>query len=162
MEGNIFEIDGIKICGLPGWYKVKDIVYWESVMNDANYILKGAPKITIPFPYGGRKVVRSFSPQEYFEEQFKIFDGLNGRIDILFSHIPFIDVRKKRSRSDEFYWWTDNLSEYAEEKMKELGIKHYIFGHVHEEYETEKNGIKIHSFPLGYRYTGQKTAFFEI
>jgi len=162
MEGNVFEINGIRICGLPGWYKVKNIAYWESVMNDANYILKGTPKITIPTLYGRKESMHSFSPLEYFDEQFKIFDSLKGKIDILFSHVPFIDVRKKHLRSDEFYWWTDSLSEYAEEKMKELNVKHYIFGHVHEEYKTEKNRIKIHSFPLGYKCTGQKTAFFEI
>lgn len=156
MEGNVKEANNIKICGLPGWYNVKNLKYWEAVMNDANYIYNGVPKIAIPILYGGVDIVNSFSPFEYFKKQFNVFESIKGKVDILFSHIPFIDVRKRKTRLDDFYWWKGQLSNFAEEKMKEISVKHYIFGHIHKDVETEKNGIKIHSCFLGYKYNGQK------
>jgi len=146
LDGNIIEINGIRIAGTGNWYNLpneKTEKQWEKVMNDSRYIFEGNF-------YNENKILNS--QKLYFKEKAKLENFVNKNIDILITHVsmyqPTLDeglpLKYIRDLNNIFYY-TDSI-----ELLKRINPKIYIFGHTHEEYNFKKDNINIYCNTLGY------------
>jgi len=149
MDGNVIEVEGITIGGLPGWYEmeISDLGYWKQTMNDSVNIYTTYP---ICLPYSSEKY-RGFCPVTFWEKQKELL-GKMPKVDILFSHIAMYEMKDKHMNSkyigdpdNMFYFRTKGGYELIENKTK-----NYIFGHTHNVYSYEDENIYFACNPLGY------------
>lgn len=133
LDGDVIEINGVIIGGLPGWYNLpndSDIYLWKSSMNDS-------------------RLIKSFNTQEYFHSQVKKLENI--KADILISHVACAKIpnefleRKYMGDPCNIFYHSDTL-----ELLKNTGCKYHIFGHVHDTYNYVSNNINFVCNPLGY------------
>ncbi len=136
LDNESFEYRGVCFYGGMGWYRVQDMKRWRELSNDA--------KLIVP----------TFDPNRFFEENYQKLLALS-KVDVLFSHVPMIDLRKEESLYDPFYYWLGEYSARAFEHMQKIGTKCYIFGHTHQNFVLQK-GFAIATNGVGYKYCGQK------
>jgi predicted MPP superfamily phosphohydrolase len=139
LEGEVFEIGGVRILGSGGWYDLSygikhgySLSYmkkmWEEIMNDAKRII---PKID--------PVNFSLLEKEKLRKNISY-------AEIVFTHVPplyiscFDDVIM-----DSFYTF------YGYDLFEE-NIKYWIFGHCHTPFDFYEGHIRFLSSPLGYPF----------
>ena len=168
LDGNIVEVDGIKIGGAGLFY---DMSYgknnfglnhfammhlWIDSMNDAN-LIKGKdypPEINDSRSkmYGYSNIYKeyTFDPIKFFnlekEKMIKIID----KCDIFVSHIgpiipPNLDAEYQNAMTGFYYF--DGAEYLSNEKAPKL----YIFGHTHKRYDFKFNNTWMMCNPLGYK-----------
>lgn len=146
-DGQVIDIEGIKISGLTMWYD-------GSYMRKKYYFLP-----EYEFRSTINKLYRSFMiDSRYLErDMFKMFDffmekfnKIDGDIDIMFSHIsPFIEERFlsprfKKQDSNAFFCFNGRNS------MRDKNIKKWIFGHTHDRVSGNIRGVDFYCNPYGY------------
>lgn len=167
VDGNVVEIDGIRIGGATGWYdgsllydnrkKTDEIqAIWEKDMNDANLIHPTAKR--------GAKF------DDLFNEQKHRIDAVYQNCDIMVSHVSPLSEWKQFV---EMYGAPDVTQMYGNIKSDALddvrgfycfdgkeylengSMTHWIFGHTHRNFSRiyeRKDGrsIEIHCNSIGY------------
>ena len=144
LDGDIIDVNGIRIGGLPMWYHVPNIQQWRDFMNDGHQIFQGYP---IPYPYS-RVRECTFDTNAFYTEQVDKLSAMRD-IDILLSHVipakfPDLDDRYEDSVYDMYY------SSDTEHLLKATGASHCVFGHTHVATTFESNGITYHASAFGY------------
>jgi len=146
LDGDIVEIEGVKIGGTCGWYDgnytmknlnphyVKDWMFLEHLWSE--YI-------------DGKYIIGFESFNEYwFKEKIKL-KKLSKKVDIMLTHmLPSIsqkNIQNKYKREDltSFYCFD------GKDFMKNNQMKFWIYGHTHENLEFEEESVKcINSSPF--------------
>ncbi len=160
LNGEVIEIDGIKIGGCDSWYDgryikehfgdkcsmwniPKDDYYinqlWKNSLNDSNYI------------YGMKW-------QEYAEQEKEKIEKIYKDVDVMVTHVNPSIIKEHTSsfyREEETTgFFTFDGSKY----LKDGSMKYWIFGHTHTKAEFEANGIKCICNPMGYPMEAVGTA----
>jgi predicted phosphodiesterase len=113
-------------------------------MNDANYIFDGYP---IVMGYGRSENI--LDTQKYYRDQKALLKDI--RCDILFTHIAQIMPPRSvikplyQDSEDNIFYYVDNF-----DLVHETGCSHYIYGHVHDDYDFKAGDISVHVNPIGY------------
>ena len=157
LDGDIVEIEGVRIGGTGMWYHLEDedLYDWKDCMNDAQLIMNGP----ITRSYGGWTMYNSgsdfisptFKTQFHYEKEVKKLEKIKD-IDVFVSHVSPItipdeikDERYGRNNKYNKFYESDNLK-----KLQETGAKHCVFGHTHIEKEFSVGGIDFHVSAVGY------------
>jgi Icc-related predicted phosphoesterase len=151
LDGDIINIDGVKIGGGSSWYdgsycqiinekykeykEVKKL--WSESMNDCNYI----------YMQSNNWLENGFI--EYSKQQIEKVENILMESDVILTHISpnfnTISNKYKNDPTSGFYTYTSNL-------YKEITNKVWVFGHMHDmvNYTDENNNWLICN-PLGYK-----------
>lgn len=170
LDGNIVEVDGIKIGGAGMWYdftyginecgvsedKMMDL--WRDKMNDAINIRGDDHEMGIKdfvnsmYDYGyGRKTKRcTFNPLKFFNSEKEKLKNIVDECDIFVSHIgpavpPNLDVKYMDPLTGCYYF---DGSEFL---IKDKAPKLWFFGHTHNRYDFKVNNTWLMCNPLGYK-----------
>lgn len=170
VDGNIIDIDGIKIGGATGWYdgslllqrkKYDDVnLEWRLQMNDANLI----------YPRGNSDGAKF---DRLFHEQKHRLDAVYHACDIMMSHVSPLSEWKQFV---EMYGFDPEIAKtnpnYAmnhealrdsnafycfdgKEYLENGSMKHWVFGHTHRNFSRtyerqDGKTIDIHCNSIGY------------
>jgi len=164
LDGNIVEVDGVKIGGCGMWYdysygkKIANmndfhmLQKWKAVMNDANLIKGddhlGLNDVRSMYGYGKMKVY-SFDPLVFFENEKEKMVKIIEECDIFVSHIgPVVppNLKPEYQNVDTGFYYFDGERYLWAEKAPKV----YIFGHTHDRYEFKVNNTWLMCNPLGY------------
>lgn len=164
LDGNIIEVDGIKIGGTAMWYdgsygvdvfgKTKDqmLSLWKNCMNDANLIKGKDTYMTEPprmYEYGSFKL-RTFDPWKFFETELEKMSKILDKCDIFISHIgPSVPKNLKPAYQNDatgFYYFRGEHYLHNEKAPKL-----WIFGHTHDQYYFKVADTELVCNPLGYK-----------
>ena len=137
LDGEVIEIDGIRILGAGGWY---DFSYgikhgyslefmqksWENLMNDA------------------KKIIPKIDPVNFsLLEKEKLRINIE-KADIVFTHVAPLYINCHNDViMDSFYTF------YGYDLFAD-NIKYWIFGHCHKPFDFYENHIRFLASPLGY------------
>lgn len=158
LDGDIIEIDNIKIGGLSMCYDysygIKEFSLskeemhnlWKNYMNDSTRIKDGITKdYTIHKELGLREV--NFNPLEYFESEYKKLESMKD-CKLIISHVmPFIPKNypsKYKVPSSGFFCFD------GEKFLNKSKVKYWIAGHTHTKIEEKRFGVKLLVNPYGY------------
>lgn len=156
LNGQVIEIDGVRIGGTGSWYDLKtseDLVLWNKIMNDSNLIYKGneRPSNGMYSMYNSR-VSSNWDPIKFWEqEREKLERVAKEKCHVFVTHVALnyapdeiMHPEYVGDKSNLFYY-TNNL-----DILKESGCKVHIHGHTHQKFEYEVDGIRVYCNPLGY------------
>jgi len=164
LDGEMIEIEGIKIAGASLWYDYtygleRGLQAWEiqkyfmENSNDSKKIMK--PTINVPHVYDHFSKPKTFIDNlEYAAEQkAKLLKVVKqGDPDIIISHIPpdhALCEGTGKTKNDPllsgslYSCDTSEFDPYIKGKV-------WIFGHVHDVVHTEKRGCQFLAAPFGY------------
>ena len=150
LDGEVIEIEGIRIGGCDSWYDGKYIIrhfsdkeiwydindeyiniLWERFMADAEY-------------------VEGLSWIEYAENEKRKIEKIYKDVDIMITHVNpslcKVHTAKKFREHETTGFFTFDGSKY----LKEGSMKYWIFGHTHDQTEFEMEGVKCICNPMGY------------
>ena len=167
LDGNIVEVDGVKIGGNGMWYDgsygkkvfgqsdASMLQLWKDRMNDSNLITgtdMGEPGLNSSasmYSYGSMKTY-TFDPDKFFlsekEKMIKIVD----QCDIYVSHIgPVVppSIRPEYMNAVTGFYYFDGEHILWNPKSPKL----YIFGHTHDRHEFKINNTWLFCNPIGYK-----------
>jgi len=155
LDGEIIDIDGLKIGGTGYWYNLpsqNSINLWNTYMNDSVNIIKEKP-YKIPLAYSGYYYITGFDTQEYYNsEKEKLSNFIGNELDVLVTHvIPFKIPDNKLSQEyindpTNIFYMSDDI-----EIVKKINPKVCVFGHTHKSYDFEIDNIWAVCNPLGYK-----------
>lgn len=146
LDGEIIQIDKLKILGIPMWYDFsygKKLGYtkqdmcnlWKKYMNDYEYIFWDEER---------------FKPLKYFEEQYIKIKNIfkKEKPNIVFSHIgPIVpnNIPKKWQNAGTgfFYFEGKELFEIHKPDI-------WFFGHTHDKYDFKYDKTRLICNPYGY------------
>lgn len=174
VDGNIIDINGIKIGGATGWYdgslllqrkKFDDVnLEWRLQMNDANLIY--------PTGNNGAKFDRLFTEQKHR------LDAVYRECDIMMSHVSplsewkqFVEMygfdSDQAARDPNYSINHEALQDYrafycfdGKEYLENGSMKHWVFGHTHRNFSRtyerqDGKSIQIHCNSIGYPDKGK-------
>ena len=175
VDGNIIDVNGIKIGGTTGWYdgslllqrkKYDDVnLEWRLQMNDANLI----------YPRGNNDGVKF---DRLFNEQKHRLDAVYQECDIMMTHVSplsewkqFIEMfgfDPEIAKTDPNYAMNhealrDSNAFYCfdgKEYLENGSMKHWVFGHTHRNFSrtyerADGKNIEIHCNSIGYPDKGK-------
>ena len=165
LDGNIVEVDGVRIGGCSMWY---DFSYgkkignlddfqmlqkWKSVMNDANLIkgddYLGSTNSGGMYSYGKTKHY-TFDPLKFFEQEKEKFLKIIEDCDVFVSHFgPVVppDIQPHYKNTTTGFYYFDGERYLWADKAPKL----YIFGHTHDTFQFQVNNTILACNPLGYK-----------
>lgn len=169
LDGNIVEVDGIKIGGTCGWYDfsyMKKIFNydhfhalhkWKDTMNDATSII-GTDKMpelndsrTYIYGYGNYGQPRySFDPFLFFKKEEEKILKIVEECDIFITHIgpvvpPNLPISFQKPETGFYYF--DGAWMLEKAKAPKL----WIYGHTHDNYFFKHHNTWLMCNPLGYK-----------
>jgi predicted phosphodiesterase len=168
LEGDVIEIQGLKIGGLANWYNLPTqghISQWIEYMNDPKLIIEGAEPRHICYSYSVHEIIPTFDTQKFRKEVEKQWDNIEKqKCDILVTHIcPVIipdNVMNPRflGNKNNIFFMTDDL-----QRVKNTNAEIVIYGHNHESKEWDFEDINFKSNAVGYpkEYSGQGLKYFD-
>jgi len=155
LDGNVVNIDGLKIGGFGNWYNldtIGKIASWNEVMNDSNLIMDGAGPIRFQYGYGASHKESQWDTQGFrIENEKKMQNIIDEKCDILLCHIiPAIIPDEHMfhghvGEGNNIFYMTDDI-----EKVIETGAEVVIYGHNHSVKEFDLEGITFATNALGY------------
>lgn len=144
LDGNIIEIEGVRIGGCDSWYdgaytkkhfnKTDDTwihQLWKHSLNDANYIYDMNWQL--------------FSQQEKEKIQMIYQD-----VDIMITHVNPSIAKEHTDKKYQDELTTGFFTFDGERYLKNGSIKYWIYGHTHDFMEYDFHGVKCICNPLGY------------
>lgn len=169
LDGNIVEVDDVKIGGCGMWY---DFSYgkqiynmnhfhmmhkWKDTMNDANLIVGNdyPPEINdrreqMYAGYSGHgPKTYTFDPIKFFKSEEEKMLKIVEDCDVFVSHMgpvvpPNLPIKFQNVDTSFYYFNGEWILE------KEKAPKLWIFGHTHDRYEFKVNNTWLMCNPLGY------------
>jgi len=155
LEGQVINIDGLKIGGYGNWYDLptNGLKYqWNEVMNDSNLIYGGSEQSIIMYGYGAVEKQSNWDTQKYRAKNEEYLQNIiNERCHILLTHIiPCIRPDSEREFErvgdrNRIFYETDDI-----DKVKESECEVIVFGHTHEISDFDYEGINFISNGVGY------------
>ncbi len=141
LDGDLVEIENLKIWGSGLWYKVeKELMpFWIKEMNDASFIKEDYIFRNEITSYGKKKIYK-FNPNILYKKEIQKLNQID-KVDIIITHIPPILLEDK-NKIYNFYFF--NGEEYL------IKSKYWFFGHLHKSYNLKIKNTKLISSPLGY------------
>lgn len=157
LDGDVIEINNIKIGGVGMWYNLPTnghIEQWNQVMNDSNLIMKDWRPYYNSFGYGGKIKVGSFDTQRYYLDELEKLKNIE--CNILVTHVPPVLIPEEykglyAGDNNNIFYESDNI-----EAVNNTGCEFVISGHVHEEYELNYDNFELLINPLGYKSEQRK------
>lgn len=167
LDGNIVDVDGIKIGGCGMWY---DFSYgiknfgmnhfammhkWKDTMNDAR-LIKGTdyPKEINDSRAGiygyGKMTTYTFDPIKFFEAEKEKMLKIIEDCDIFISHIgPVVPPSLKSEYQNVVtgFYYFDGEHYLWNEKAPKL----WLWGHTHDQHDFKINNTWLMCNPLGYK-----------
>jgi len=149
LDGNIIEIDGIRIGGSMGWY-------------DGEYIFKNLNKQKKKSEDYVNRLWAEFHPDfehirgclntydEFLNEEMTKLKKIHQDSDVIVSHInpstkmEHAALRYQKEDTSGFFCFDGT------ELLKYTKASHWIFGHSHTQKEFKVHGVKCVSNPFGY------------
>lgn len=170
LDGNIVEVDGVKIGGTGMWYDYSygikkygfslDLMHqlWKDSSNDSHLIVGDdyANVIRDKFEffydnYGGRKRSScTFNPLKFFEKEKEKMEKIVYDVDVFVSHMsPAIppDLNPEHDNPVAGFYFFDGEQYLFNENAPKL----WIFGHLHDRYSYKVGNTTLLSNPLGYK-----------
>lgn len=167
LDGNIVEVDGVKIGGCGLWYDgsyakkvfgyndTRTLQLWKDNMNDANLIHgrdgnePGLNSSQGMYSYGKTKSY-TFDPDLFFLKEKEKLMKIVYDCDIFVSHIgpvvpPTIRTQYKTPCTGFYYFDGEHIL------WDERAPKIWVFGHTHDRYEFKVNNSWLLCNPLGYK-----------
>jgi DNA repair exonuclease SbcCD nuclease subunit len=151
LNGEIIEIEGIRIGGCDSWYdgsyikkhfnKTDDTwihQLWKYSLNDANYILG------IPW-------------QDLWQQEKEKIEKIYQEVDIMITHVNPSIAKKHTDPKYQEELTTGFFCFDGEEYLKQGSMKYWIYGHTHDAMEYELHGVTCICNPLGYPGEGNST-----
>ena len=124
---------------------------YKSVMNDARLIMGGTESYYVNLSYGGRRLITSFDPFAFFDEQMKKLQSIdeNDDIDVMVSHYaplipPGMPAHFACDPNSTFYYFD------GRKEIDRINPKYWIFGHTHDKYDFNYGSTRFLCNPLGY------------
>ncbi|MEN8303739.1 MAG: metallophosphoesterase [Campylobacterota bacterium] len=148
LDGEVVEIDGVRIGGCDGWYdgeyirkhfnkKSKEYMdgyvslLWERTMADAHYIF-------------------GMDWQGYAKKEKNKIEKIYQDVDVMITHInPSI----KKEHTNKIYRDEDTTGYFTfdgSKYLKDGSMKYWVYGHTHIEAEHEIDRVKCICNPMGY------------
>jgi DNA repair exonuclease SbcCD nuclease subunit len=165
LDGNVVEIEGVRIGGTCGWYDLSapgQVAHWKQSLNDSNLIYDGYP-IPLAYSYGapGRP---DWDTNKYYRDQLaKLKEVSKEGCDILVTHVAqtippdyALPPMYVNDPGNVFYY-VDNF-----DLIKDSGCEYYIYGHTHNFHDWDKEEIQFLCNPLGYPQENNKTEVIQI
>ena len=161
LDGNVVNIDGLKIGGLGNWYNLDTlgkIASWNEIMNDSNLIMEGAEPIRFQYGYGASHKESQWDTQAHRKTQEDAMKRIQEeKCDILLTHIiPTIIPDEflfhgHHGESANIFYMSDDI-----EEVKKTGAEIVVYGHNHEVRKWDYEGIEWKTNAVGYpqEYTG--------
>lgn len=156
LDGNVVNIDGVKISGLgmswdDSFFKRLEskgdvLQLYKQTMNDAIKIQEGKTHI-IDNLYGYKEIVGTFNPVEFFEREMNKLQNIP-EVDVMVSHYgPVVPetIPEMYMNSTTTFFFFDGLKE-----LKRINPKFWIFGHTHRSYNFVQNNTNLLCNPIGY------------
>jgi len=147
LDGNIFYVNGYKLSGLSMWY---DMSYFK----EHKQYLTGT-SLKKAYLQLWRETLLDSSrttsdPVEFFLSQKKKLEKIYKEVDIFVSHVNPVNIdsffpTKYRGNIINTFFCFNGLK-----FIKNGSIKHWIFGHTHDNLEFSLFDTKFHCNPLGY------------
>jgi len=160
LDGDVVEIDGLKIGGTGMWYDLEGdarLAQWNEQMNDSNLIMEGAEPIRFQYGYGAYHKASQWDTQAHYHREVDNLKSMVDKdVDVLVTHIlPVILPEEKmvswyRGDKNNIFYMSDNM-----ETVKAINPDVIIFGHTHESYDLDIESLWFICNPLGYK--GEKT-----
>lgn len=165
LDGNVFEIDGVKFGGGCGWYDftytknrwtyLTDYIIYKNfvdMMTDswAIYDIERPAVLDVPKL---KEVLDKMFKQEYDK-----LEKIHKKCDVMVSHVSPINEPEgiaQRYRNDML---TGCFCFDGMELIKNTTAKKWIFGHTHSKMEFPYNNINFICNPLGYPHEGNGAA----
>jgi len=160
LDGNVIEIDGIRIGGCDSWYDGKYIkkhfhknnnqhmdnyidTLWNKTMADAEYI-------------------HGLNWKTYAEEETEKLENIYKDVDIMVTHInPSIE----KVHTEEIYreGETTGFFTFDGEKFVQNGtMQYWIYGHTHTKSEYTLHNVQCVCNPMGYPHESANGAVTEV
>jgi predicted phosphodiesterase len=153
LDGDVHEINGIRIGGLTGWYDLTDenaLMNWVGTDDFRNLSPLEANKFRERIIDMEGKLPR-WDTHKFYELQMSKLDNIiNDGCDILVSHVvqllPPKELMPPKFKNDpkNMFYYVDNFNE-----IKQTGCQIYIHGHTHDPYDYSLGGIRIICNPFG-------------
>lgn len=144
LNGEIIEIEGIRIGGCDSWYDGSYIKkhfnrtddtwinqLWKHSLNDANYIL-------------------GVTWQDLWQQEKEKIEKIYQEVDIMITHVNPSIAKKHTDRKYQEELTTGFFCFDGEKYLKQGSMKYWIYGHTHDAMEYELHGVKCICNPLGY------------
>jgi len=167
LDGNIVEVDGVKIGGCGLWYDgsyaknvfgyndTRILQLWKDTMNDANLIIgkdknvHGLNGVQGMYSYGKTKSY-TFDPDLFFQQEKEKLMKIVYDCDIFISHIgpvvpPTIRTEYKTPTTGFYYFDGEHIL------WNEKAPKVWFSGHTHDKTEFKINNTWLMCNPLGYK-----------
>lgn len=135
-------VDGLKLIGSNGWYRVSNGSSWFNYMNDGPNCVGGTPDLAA-------KIVNSLAYKDYsfIENELKVSDELCVVVTHTAPCVETLDPRFEGSYSNE--WYYNGLMYKLIDKYKDK-ILVWNHGHTHTSQDKEVNGVRVVCNPRGY------------
>jgi len=157
LDGNVFEINGIKIGGSGNWYKC-DYDLWSKRSNDSRLIYTDE----VYTMYGGKRKIHIDSDKLAQKEYEKLMSL--GELDVLVTHVGVVEPTLDEGMKLEYVMSGENSMYYSntDEIISKLKPKFHIFGHTHDVYDFTRDECQFVTFPLGYPKESKTNSFMTI
>jgi hypothetical protein len=153
LDGDVHEINGVRIGGLTGWYDLTDenaLMNWVGTDDFRNLSPLEANKFRERIIDMEGKLPR-WDTHKFYELQMSKLDNIiNDGCDILVSHVVQLLPPKElmppkfKNNPKNMFYYVDNFNE-----IKQTGCQIYIHGHTHDPYDYSLGGIRIICNPFG-------------
>jgi len=161
-DGQVLNIEGIKISGLTMWYDasyLRSKLFYLNEEDFISYINKYYNSFMIDSQYFEKDLFYNF---KFFKNKL---DLINEDIDIMFSHISplnleeFTSIRFKGSDTNAFFSFN------GRDFLIKNKVKVYLYGHTHDSVNTKYGYTRILANPYGYlnetNFSNRKIENFE-
>lgn len=141
LDGDVVEVDGIKFGGAMGWYSsafLKAYYPFQDVSASAN---NGMWKNCMP---DGKQIIGIKDFDElYYVERPKL-EAVYDKCDIMITHINPSFYKEHIAQSYQNEQTTTFFCFNGHDLLRGTTAKHWIFGHTHESYSYEFEGVECH------------------
>jgi len=155
LDGDVVDIDGLKIGGLGNWYDLPTEglkAQWSEIMNDSNLIMTNHKPHHVSYGYGASMKLPTFDTQAHRKHQEKNMDNIiKEQCDILLTHIIPCIIPDEHLFSghvgdgNNIFYMSDDI-----EQVKKTGAEIVVYGHNHTVKQFELDGIHFVTNAVAY------------
>jgi hypothetical protein len=147
LDGDIIEVEGVKIGGCNSWYDGSFAYHYAKHFVMDEMTINNLWKSFMP----DAKAIKGI--QDYktiFNKEINKIDKIYDKIDIMITHVNPSFLKENLSPRYRHFetnaFWGFNGHRF----LMDGNIKYWFFGHTHEDIEYKKNGVSILANPVGY------------
>jgi Icc-related predicted phosphoesterase len=140
LDGNIVDVEGIKITGVNMWY---DFSYGIKMGKSRQQVLNEWSSLS-----NDSKKILNVNIENYFNEEKEKLDNVIEESDIIITHVgPDVRLSEYTGKQKIYnsYYFFDGIN-----YIEELENKIWLFGHIHTRKDIIRDGWRIISHAIGY------------